>query len=213
MRVVDDSSFNSVLQKRLAHLQDRAKTLRPENINVLPFDPFNAENVESAVGPATEFRNAEFDDNMIVNSIRMGKIKSIIRFLKVNKQKYLMAEYIRIASFGYDFDNGYELVDSSGNGVIAAGNKVAINVSVPEGYDGRKAFPHYGLNYSWGFNTLNKFAYLMSLWINEQKEGTVGAEVVQNKERITFNFRVPKDGETVVFPNLTFEIFYWNSIL
>lgn len=213
MRTIDDSSFNSVLQKRLADLQGRATNIKPENINMLPFDPFNSVNVETAVGPASEFRNVEWDDNAIVNSIRMGKIKSIIRFLKVNKSRYLFMEKIAISKFTYDYDRGYDVIGDDTNGVVAAGNRVVVSVPMPEGYDGRKAFPHYGLNASFGYFTLNKFARRMSSWINSLKEGVVGVEVFQNEDRIVFEFKLPKDNGTVTVPDINIEIYAWNTIL
>jgi hypothetical protein len=183
--------------------------LVPENFNILSFG--------LAIDASKLDTDIALSGLASINGIDVQKIKSVLGFLKTQKQSYIDKMYsIESFSFGDEGSIGVLTENEDGTAVLATTNSAIIEFKVPDGWDGRRALV------MWFVKKDEKDAENWKRWFLPTLQGgdgdpvtrSLGLSVFQNQSNIRLNIQFERSSSgKFLFPGLDVFVKYYRGSL
>lgn len=185
MRKIDSDVFNELVLNEIENMQKKVNNeIAPDNVDYFSSDRIDVNN-----------NDYTFDDNTIVNSMQMGTIKNLIKYLKINS---LETRTLTATMYSDDL-------------AIAANKALPLaflrtSFKIPEGFDGRQSFPSIS-----GITT-SVAEYMNKLAAAGADEGKVGLKIIQNGTKVDFIFELKGvDSGDIPSEDLELSLFLWRT--
>ncbi len=202
--------FATPLMDEIQKMVADTERLVPENFNILSYGlAIDADKIESDIS---------LSGLSSFNGIDYQKMRSVLSFLKTQKQSYL-DKVFNIPTFTFGDEDSVAVIneEEDGTSITAAANSLIVDLQVPDGWDGRRGIVSWFIKKADGSSIEEKW----TSWFLGTVQGgkgnpitrSVGVEVTQNKGTIRFVIQFSRSGSGKrLFPGMYVPVRFYRGL-